>query len=71
MAKVITKMMHEKLDAFVLRTPEQANQENETGETLSGVKENKKIIKKNSDGLMEKMEPKIIIAEDNRRFLRD
>lgn len=75
MAKTVTKQIRERLDIFVQNKPVQPQYgqeqfEEETYFDGQNVIENKKTIKK-KDGLIERMDNKIIIAEDNRQLLRD
>lgn len=69
MAKVITRQIHEKLDNFVF----QGNVEHSNQDFNNSKQELKKerVIKKKSDGLIEKMDNKIYITEDNRQLLND
>ena len=68
--KVITKTMRENLDLFVNRSNNPVEDVDEFIATEQTIKQNKKILKK-GDGLIERMENKVIISEDNRQFLRD
>lgn len=70
MAKVITKQIHERLDNFI-----HSNQSNDfSTETLpssSDDSKEKRTIKKKSDGLIERLDNKVFITEDNRQLLAD
>jgi len=71
MAKLITKSMRENLDLFVNRSAQINDGEPlDLNTSEQTVKTNKKILKK-GDGLIERMETKIIISEDNRQYLAD
>ena len=75
MAKTVTKQIRERLDIFVQNKQYQPQYgEEQYQEELyldtQNVIENKKTIRK-KDGLIERMDNKIIIAEDNRQLLRD
>ena len=66
--KIITKIIHDRLDNFVY--------ENKNDKPVDDFKQEdnsskKKIIKKKQDGLIEKLDNKIIISEDNRQLLSD
>ena len=66
--KIITKNIHDRLDNFVY--------ENKNDKPVDDFKQEdnsskKKIIKKKQDGLIEKLNNKIIISEDNRQLLSD
>ena len=66
--KIITKNIHDRLDNFVY--------ENKNDKPVDDFKQEdnsskKKIIKKKQDGLIEKLDNKIIISEDNRKLLSD
>ena len=73
MVKVITKNVHEKLDKFVFNNEqEQYSQDTKYTEQEKLVNDDKKkTIKKKSDGLIERLDTKIYIAEDNRQLLND
>lgn len=71
--KVITKSVRDRLDSFVTgrQIPSEPIQEikSDTIEYVEAPK-NKKIIKKN-DGLIERIDNKVYITEDNRQLLND
>ena len=69
--KVITKSVRDRLDSFVGNSPIEATQESKS-EPIEYVEapRNKKVIKKN-DGLIERIDNKIYITEDNRQLLND
>jgi hypothetical protein len=69
--KVITKSVRDRLDSFVGKSPIEATQESKS-EPIEYVEapRNKKVIKKN-DGLIERIDNKIYITEDNRQLLND
>lgn len=72
MSKVITRSVHDKLDFFVHQQENKTNPTiNYNGNLNNNVQEKKKTVKKNTDGLMERMDTKVIISEDNRELLRD
>lgn len=76
MAKVITRRTQNKLDFFVSKNATNVTQikENEVfQDTLpeKEVSQKSKTIKKNGDGLIERLDKKIVIAEDNRQLLND
>lgn len=70
MAKVITKNIHSRLDKFISYGSEsnECVQDMSMQETESN---NKKIIKKKNDGLIERLDKKIYITEDNRQLLNE
>ena len=70
MAKVITKQIHERLDNFI--HPNQSNglSTEVLPSNLDDTKE-KRTIKKKSDGLIERLDNKVFITEDNRQLLAD
>lgn len=70
MVKVITKQIHERLDNFIYQnqpteTPVEVNPSNS-----ESIKETRPI-KKKTDGLIEKLDNKVFITEDNRQLLVD
>lgn len=67
MAKVITKRTHQKLDFFVSQQTEAIDQT----PSINTTEQRKKTIKKGADGLIERLDKKIIISEDNRELLND
>lgn len=70
MVKVITKQIHERLDNFIHQNqPADAPAEVNTS-NLESMKETRPI-KKKSDGLIERLDSKIFITEDNRQLLAD
>jgi len=76
MAKVITRRTQNKLDFFVSKNSNSMTQikENEVSQDILPEKEvsqKSKTIKKNGDGLIERLDKKIVIAEDNRKLLND
>jgi len=68
--KVITKTMRDNLDSFVQNSPVQNTINSETITSEQQIKPNKKILKK-TDGLIERIDSKIFITEDNRQLLQD
>ena len=66
--KIITKNIHDRLDNFVY---ENKNDKPVDDFKQEGNSSKKKIIKKKQDGLIEKLDNKIIISEDNRQLLSD
>lgn len=63
--KVITKRMHDALDSFISQNhPENTQNDNFVEE----VKNSKRVRKQ--DGLIEKLDNKIFVADDNRELLR-
>lgn len=71
MAKIITKSIHERLDNFVFQSKENVDLSSKSIETNELDSSKKKVIKKKADGLIEKMNSKIFITEDNRQLLND
>lgn len=74
MIKVITKNMHQRLDKFTSNYKQEeliSNNSSTNIEDNQTSNYNKKTIKKKSDGLIEKLDTKIYIAEDNRQLLND
>lgn len=76
MVKIITKRIHRDLDRFISNQTIQSVNENEQAQTPIVKNEPKsepakKTIKKRSDGLIEKLDNKIYITEDNRQLLND
>lgn len=76
MTKTFTKQMRENLDAFTDRNKQNSPYFPEVEEVFydeelkTNVQQKKKTLKKN-DGLIERIDKKIVISEDNRQFLRD
>lgn len=70
--KVITKSVRDRLDSFVNRNQEpiQKIQEEPINITEPTEVKSKKIVKRN-DGLIERLDSKVFITEDNRQLLND
>lgn len=66
--KDISKKLNDRLDSYVNGQP--YGFENQNDEFQETVIQKSKTIKKN-DGLIERMDKKIIISEDNRQLLID
>lgn len=72
MVNTINKRMHKGLDRFLgnIEDTTITNSFNQV-EPVNQTNEKKRVIKKNSDGLIERIDNKIYIAEDNRQLLND
>jgi len=68
--KVITKEIHDRLDSFIQSKPVENIATGGTVTSEQQIKQNKKVLKK-TDGLIERIDSKIYITEDNRQLLQD
>jgi len=68
--KIITKQMHERLDSFIQNVPANNIKPLEVVANEQQIVPTKKTLKK-TDGLIERIDSKIFITEDNRQLLQD